>query len=91
MQIASGLEGRELNNDELTFTNEKPYVIYGFAAVPSGRTLTIEAGARVHFHENSGLVVQSGASIHVNGALSIDQERLENEVIFEGDRLEPGL
>ncbi len=91
MQIASGLEGRELNNDELTFTNEKPYVIYGFAAVPSGRILTIEAGARVHFHENSGLVVQSGASIHVNGALSMDQERLENEVIFEGDRLEPAF
>ncbi|SEQ40994.1 hypothetical protein SAMN05421824_1565 [Hyunsoonleella jejuensis] len=83
--------GRELMNDELIFTKEKPYVIYGFAAVPEGQTLTIEAGARLHFHENSGIIVQSGASINVNGALSTDQELLENEVIFEGDRLEPNF
>ncbi|GAB1858181.1 hypothetical protein MHTCC0001_30180 [Flavobacteriaceae bacterium MHTCC 0001] len=83
--------GRELMPDELTLTNEKPYVIYGFMAVPSGQTLTIEAGARLHFHENSGIFVLPNASINVNGALSADQEILENEVIMEGDRLEPGF
>lgn len=83
------LQGRFLEDDELTFTNEKPYVIYGFAAVDEGDILTIEAGARVHFHANSGLIVTNNASLKVNGAFSSDQELLENEVIFEGDRLEP--
>jgi len=85
----TSLQGRFLEDDELTFTNEKPYVIYGFAAVDEGDVLTIEAGARVHFHANSGLLVTNNASLKVNGALSNDQELLENEVIFEGDRLEP--
>ena len=83
------LQGRFLEDDELTFTNEKPYVIYGFAAVDEGDVLTIEAGARVHFHADSGLLVTNNASLKVNGELSTDQELLENEVIFEGDRLEP--
>ncbi|WP_203256830.1 hypothetical protein [Hyunsoonleella ulvae] len=90
-QVETSLQGRELLPEELTLTNEKPYVIYGFAAVPEGETLTIEAGARLHFHENSGIIVQSGASINANGALSTDQELLENEVIMEGDRLEPNF
>ncbi|WP_445735580.1 hypothetical protein [Mariniflexile sp.] len=89
--LETALQGRELRPNELTFTNTKPYVIYGFAAVPNGETLTINAGARVHFHDNSGLIVAEGASLKVNGAFSTDQKLLENEVIFEGDRLEPGF
>jgi hypothetical protein len=88
-QDETTLQGRFLENNELTFTNEKPYVIYGYAAVGDGDVLTIEAGARVHFHANSGLLVTNNASLKVNGALSADQELLESEVIFEGDRLEP--
>lgn len=82
------VEGFLLEPDELLFTNEKPYVIYGYAAVPDSNTLSIDAGARVHFHKNSGIIVNTGASIQVNGLLSEDQELLENEIIFEGDRLE---
>ncbi|PWH81964.1 hypothetical protein DIS18_11895 [Algibacter marinivivus] len=89
--VETELQGRELLSTELTFTNEKPYVIYGFATVPNGETLTIEAGSRLHFHDNSGIIVSNGASINVNGAFSTDQELLENEVIFEGDRLEPNF
>ncbi len=88
-QDETTLQGRFLEDSELTFTNEKPYVIYGYAAVDEGDILTIEAGARVHFHANSGLLVTNNASLKVNGDLSADQELLENEVIFEGDRLEP--
>ncbi len=87
--VETEIQGRELLPDELTFTNQKPYVVYGYAAVPTGETLTINAGARVHFHANSGLLVSEGATLNINGALSTDQEALENEVIFEGDRLEP--
>ncbi len=88
-QVETELQGRYLLPEELTFTNEKPYVIYGFAAVPEGETLTVEAGARVHFHAESGIFVTQNASLHVNGEYSTDQELMENEVIFEGDRLEP--
>jgi len=83
------IQGRFLDDSELTFTNEKPYVIYGYAAVDAGKTLTVEAGARIHFHANSGLLITNNASLQVNGALSTDQETMENEVTFESDRLEP--
>ncbi|WP_179345266.1 hypothetical protein [Winogradskyella ursingii] len=85
----TNLPGRFLEPEELTFTNEKPYVIYGYAAVNEGETLTMEAGARVHFHADSGILVTNNASLNINGELSTDQVTLENEVILESDRLEP--
>lgn len=85
------IEGFFLDDDYLTFTNEKPYVIYGWAAVPSNKTLTVEAGARVHFHEGSGIIVANQATLKANGALSNNPEQLENEIIFQGDRLEPAF
>ncbi len=75
------------NGDEYLWKKDKPYVIYGYAAVPSGETLNVQAGARIHFHAESGLIVQQGASLKVAGTKSVT-EALENEVIFEGDRLE---
>ncbi|MEM1258170.1 MAG: hypothetical protein AAGH81_06555 [Bacteroidota bacterium] len=83
------IEGFVLEDSELIFTKEKPYVIYGYAAVADGKTLTIEAGSRVHFHKDSGILVGTGGSLQVQGTLSSNSEVLENEVIFEGDRLEP--
>ncbi|MEM6718991.1 MAG: hypothetical protein AAF611_06745 [Bacteroidota bacterium] len=84
------IEGFFLDDTELNWTNEKPYVIYGYAAVGENQVLNIDAGARVHFHANSGLIVGNMGSLQVNGNLS-NTEELENEVIFEGDRLEPGF
>ena len=81
-------EADPTNGNELHWTNTKPYVVYGYAAVPPNKTLVIDAGARVHFHAESGLIVANNASIHVNGTTSLTED-LENEVIFEGDRLEP--
>ena len=85
------VRGFYLEDDELTFTNEKPYVIYGFAAVPKNKTLNIEAGARIHFHNLSGIVVSESGTIKSSGLPSLDREIMENEVIFQGDRLEPGF
>lgn len=82
------LPGFVLDEKELIFTKEKPYVIYGYAGVPSGKTVTFEAGSRVHFHTNSGLIIPENGSITVNGTVSTT-EAMENEVVFEGDRLEP--
>ncbi len=86
--IDETLNNFDLTTTQLHFTNNKPYVIYGFATVPTGQTLTIDAGARIHFHRNSGLIVENGATIIADGNLSTDQTLLENEIIFEGDRLE---
>jgi len=81
-------ENDAVNGNELVFNNQKPYVIYGFAGVPAFKTVTFEPGARVHFHANSGLYVGDDASFQINGNVSTTKA-LENEVIFEGDRLEP--
>ncbi|KEZ93599.1 hypothetical protein [Nonlabens ulvanivorans] len=82
------ISGFFLDDTELTLTAAKPYVIYGYAGVPPNKTLTIEAGARLHFHSGSGIIVANEGSLQVNGLPSITDD-LEKEVIFEGDRLEP--
>lgn len=81
-------ENDPVNGNELEWNNSKPYVIYGYAFVPPNKTLNVAAGARIHFHADSGIIVANNASLQVNG-LPSDTEALENEVIFEGDRLEP--
>ena len=83
------VNGFILDDSKLNFTNKKPYVIYGYAAIPNNETLIIDAGVRIYFHQNSGLFVQANSTLQINGSLSTDQLALENEVIFEGDRLEP--
>jgi hypothetical protein len=65
-----------------TWTSTKPYVIYGYCAVLPTKTLTIEAGTKIHFHSNSGLIVDKNATLKINGTL-------QNKVTMEGDRLEP--
>ena len=70
------------------WTNDKPHVIYGYAIVDPGKTLTINEGCNVYLDNNSGILVgnpfleASGGSIKVNGTLG-------NEVTFQGDRLDP--
>ena len=81
------VEGFYLDDNELHFTNQKAYVIYGYAAVPSGKIAVFDAGARVYFHTNSGLVVGNNASLQINGRSS-STSQLENEVVFLGDRLQ---
>jgi hypothetical protein len=77
-----------INGDELHWTNAKPYVVYGYAAVPPASTLVVDAGTRAYFHAQSGIIVANNASLQINGTTSLT-ENLENEVIFESDRLEP--
>ncbi len=81
------VKGFFLKNDQLNFNSEMAYVIYGYAAIPPGRALTIPAGTRIYFHTDSGLLVPEGATLNVNGSLSKNLEKMENEVIFQGDRL----
>lgn len=90
--IILGIDGKgdpiEVNgfflDGNTTFTNDKPYVIYGYIGVPENATLTINQGTQLHFHENSGIIVSKNATIKVNGSLN-------NNVVFQGDRLEPSF
>ncbi len=78
------------NGNEYIWNNSKPYVVYGYAGVPNGKILTVNPGARIHFHADSGIIVQQGGTLNIAGEPSIT-ENLEKEVIFEGDRLEPNF
>lgn len=84
--------GRYLSDDELDFNDEKPYVIYGYMIIGddnhSPKTLTMNPGAHVHFHANSGLIALENSSLHILGEMNASEEE-HNEVILEGDRLEP--
>lgn len=85
--------GHTLTDTELNWTNAKPYVIYGNCVVPTGKTLNIAKGTRVHFHANATLIVDDGATLNIQGGLNVlnaDGKILtKNEVTFEGNRLEP--
>lgn len=79
-----------------TINNLKPTVIYGYALVPNGKTLTIEKGASLYFHADgySGIIVENGGQLIVDGKKNeVDTTTgaliLKNEVTFEADRLEP--
>jgi hypothetical protein len=60
--------------------NDKPHVIYGFAAVDSAETLTIQEDTDVYLHKNAILYVYKG-TLDIQGSLG-------HEVTFQGDRLE---
>lgn len=66
---------------EIHWTSEKPYVVYGYALIDSYGTLVIEEGTKVHFHNGGGLWAFSEGQLRVEGSAS-------NPVIFQGDRLE---
>jgi hypothetical protein len=62
-----------------TWTNDKPYLIIGYAALDSAQLLTIQPGTRIYFHRDSYLLI--AGTLVVNGTL-------EEPVKFSGDRLE---
>lgn len=64
---------------DTVFTSDKPYLIYDYLFVKPETELVIQAGARLHFHNQAQLIVA--------GTLRVIGE-LENKVVFEGDRLE---
>jgi len=84
------LKGYNLNDEELIINRDKARVIYGYAVVPTGKTLTISDGSRLYFHRDSGLIVEDGATLNVLGMNSpIDENNpFVNEVIIEGDRID---
>lgn len=64
------------------WTNDLPYVIYGYAVVDSCSTLLIDPGVRVYVHGGGGLWVYRYGRILAEGTV-------EEPIIFQSDRLEP--
>jgi len=72
--------GTILDLNEGVWPNDKPHLIYGAAFVDENKTLEIQAGTKVYLHKNARLFVYKG-TLNINGELN-------NEVTFQGDRLE---
>lgn len=64
------------------WTNELPYVIYGYALINSYGTLHIHEGTRVYVHDGGGIWSWSDGQLIIEGTA-------ENPVTIQGDRLEP--
>jgi hypothetical protein len=64
--------------------NDKPHVIFGYLHVPTGITLTMDAGCQVYLHDSAVIYVDSAATLNVMGTPGNG-----NQVTFQGDRLEP--
>lgn len=64
----------------VTLNTDKPNVFYGYAIVDEGCCLTVPAGAKLHFHPGSGIIVYKGC-LNVTGTAA-------SPVVIQGDRLE---
>lgn len=82
-QIIAGVNDQGQSICEtVTWPNDKPYVIYGYAVVDSCSTLRIDPGVRVHVHGGGGLWIYRWGRILAEGTL-------EQPITFQSDRLEP--
>ncbi|MFC2126783.1 hypothetical protein ACFLRU_00235 [Bacteroidota bacterium] len=72
---------RVLTDNELHFTNAKAYSLYNYCVVPENKTLIIDAGTQLFFHDKAALIIEKNASLQINGTL-------ENKISIEGNRLE---
>ena len=68
-------------HEHVHWTNDKPWVIYGWAVVDSLGKLTIDPGTQVYVHSGGGIWVYRYGNIHINGTL-------DEPVTITGDRLE---
>lgn len=82
--VAGGFDGNgnQICGQTVTWTAEKPIVIFGYAVVDSCNALVIQPGTRIHFHAGAGLWVYKNGRLTAEG--TVDQR-----IIFQGDRLEP--
>ncbi len=64
---------------DTTFTANRPYLVYDTLTVAANVTLTVEAGATIHFHDLATLQVHG--TLLANGTLG-------NQIALRGDRLD---
>lgn len=64
------------------WTDDLPYVLYGYALINSYGTLHIHAGTHIYVHSGGGIWSWSDGQLIIEGTK-------ENPVVIEGDRMEP--
>lgn len=69
---------KTINNDT-TFTADKPYLIYNYLKIGEGKTLTLQPGTQLYFHQDADLFV--GGNLVAEGTF-------ENPILLRGDRLD---
>jgi len=72
------LKNKYVLNDT-TLTGKKPYLIYGYLAIDTAKTLTLEPGTKLYFHNNANLIVYG--NLKAEGTA-------EKPIIMRGDRLD---
>jgi hypothetical protein len=80
--IAYGQDVVLLNGEittPLTLTGDKPYLVFDSLVIKEKQILTIEPGARIHFHQS--------AYFRIDGAVKAIGT-FEQPIVFQGDRLE---
>ncbi len=65
-------------NQDTEWNNNKSHVVYGTLKVDNA-ALHIAAGAKLYFHTNSGMLVENGGSLNLNGTI-------DNPVLMRGNR-----
>ena len=63
--------------NDTTLTSDKPYLIYGYLAVDTDKTLTLNPGCRLYFHNKANMIVYG--NLQANGTR-------EKPVLIRGDR-----
>ena len=77
---------KTIHNDT-TLTNSIPYLIYNYLALDSTKTLTLQPGTKLYFHQNASLLLRG--NLIAEGGQSANQQ-----IIMRGDRLDwlfPGV
>lgn len=67
-----------LINQDTEWHNDISHVIYGNLKVDNS-TLNIEAGTKIYFHQNSGMSIENGGNLNLNG-------NRESPILLRGDR-----
>jgi hypothetical protein len=68
-------------HSDTTLTSEIPYLIYNYLAIDSAKTLTLQPGTKLYFHQNAYLKLKG--NLIAEGGQSTNQQ-----IIFRGDRLD---
>ena len=73
------LRNKTFLNDTI-LTAEKPYLVYGNLTVDTAKTLTIQAGCKMYFHNNANLIVYGNlkAAGTADKPISMRGDRLDN-------------
>jgi hypothetical protein len=65
--------------NDTTLTAEKPYLVYGYVAIDTAKTLTLNPGCKFYFHNNANMLIYG--NLKAAGTA-------ENPIIMRGDRLD---